>query len=249
MTVKGIIMAGGEGKRFRPLTYYLQKCMIPIGTQQKPILEYIVRLFRHHNITNITVLSGYKSQQIESYFNNGHRFGVKIQYVLDKPNFKGSASALLNAYEEGVFKDSDTLVVYYGDILSNINLSKFVQHHLDSRAYASVALTNNFSLSVGTADMDGMWIKKFKEKPTIDTPVSIGILAFNGAIFENMKKQYEENQYESFDLMGDVIQNLVNKGEKVSGYLTNAFWYDVGSIERYERLSNTHVDEALDFLF
>jgi mannose-1-phosphate guanylyltransferase len=249
MTVKGIIMAGGEGKRFRPLTKKNKKCMIPIGTKQKPILEYSIRLFRHNNIKDITVLSGYKSQQIESYFSNGHRFGVKIQYILDKPNFKGSASALLNAYEEGVFKDSDTLIVYYGDILSNINLSKFVRHHLDSRAYATVALANNFNLSVGTADMDGMWIKKFKEKPTIDTPVSIGILAFNGAILENMKKQYEENQYEEFDLMGDVIQNLVNKGEKVSGYLTNAFWYDVGSIERYERLSNTQVDEALDFLF
>jgi mannose-1-phosphate guanylyltransferase len=249
MTIKGIIMAGGEGKRFRPLTYYLQKCMIPIGTQEKPILEYIIRLYRHHNITDITVLSGYKSQQIESYFNNGQRFGVKIKYVLDKPSFKGSASALLNANQEGVFNDSDTLVVYYGDILSNINLSKFVQHHLDSGAHATVALSNNFSLNVGTADMDGIWIKKFKEKPTIDTPVSIGVLAFSGAILENMKKQYNENHYEAFDLMGDVIQNLVDRGEKVSGYLTNAFWYDVGSIERYERLSNARVNEALDFLF
>jgi mannose-1-phosphate guanylyltransferase len=49
--------------------------------------------------------------------------------------------------------------------------------------------------------------------------------------------------------MKDVIQNLVDRGEKVSGYLTSAFWYDVGSIERYEKLNNVRVKEALDFLF
>ncbi|MCJ7609670.1 sugar phosphate nucleotidyltransferase, partial [Candidatus Bathyarchaeota archaeon] len=42
--VHGVVLAGGEGKRLRPLTYYFQKCMIPIGSTQKPLLEYIVRL-------------------------------------------------------------------------------------------------------------------------------------------------------------------------------------------------------------
>jgi mannose-1-phosphate guanylyltransferase len=248
MTVKGIIMAGGEGKRFRPLSYYLQKCMIPVGFKEKPILEYIIRLLKHHNITDLKILTGYKSKQIENYFNAGSRFGVELKYILDNPDKKGSANSLLNAYEENAFSKSDTLVVYYGDILSNIDLSEALKQHLETKSLATIALAKGFGVNVGTADMKGLWIKKFVEKPILETPVSIGVLILNGQIITEMEKIYTKDK-ETFDLMGDVIQNLVEKNMKVSGYVTDAFWYDVGSIERFERISNDQINEALDFLF
>jgi mannose-1-phosphate guanylyltransferase len=249
MTIKGIIMAGGEGKRFRPLTYYFQKCMIPVGTEEKPILEYIIRLFSYYGIKNLIVLSGYKSQQISNYFNKGDRFGVKIEYLLDKPNKKGSANALLNAYYNNYINKQDTLVIYYGDILSNMNLAKLVTSHEKNEALVTVALSTGFSLNVGIADIEGIWIKEFKEKPIIETPVSIGILVLSGKVIDDMVKLSMDGQSESFDLMGDVIPYLVNKGEKVAGYITDTFWYDVGSLERYERLNNGEIFEFLSFLF
>ncbi|HEX9915460.1 MAG TPA: sugar phosphate nucleotidyltransferase, partial [Candidatus Bathyarchaeia archaeon] len=90
MSVKGVVMAGGLGTRFKPLTEYFQKCMIPIGENQKPILEYIVRLFGHHGVTDLVLLVGYKHQQIENYFDRGERFSVSMKYVLDDPKLKGS---------------------------------------------------------------------------------------------------------------------------------------------------------------
>ena len=78
MAVKGIIMAGGLGTRFRPLTNYLQKCMIPIGDEEKPILEYIIRLFKYHDIRDLVLLVGYRYLQIENYFDQGERFSVKL---------------------------------------------------------------------------------------------------------------------------------------------------------------------------
>ncbi len=71
MSIKGIVLAGGEGTRFRPLTYYFQKCMIPVGDEQKPILDYILRLFKYHGIKKTVLLVGYKHQQIENYFDHG----------------------------------------------------------------------------------------------------------------------------------------------------------------------------------
>ncbi|MBD3204761.1 hypothetical protein GF319_00285, partial [Candidatus Bathyarchaeota archaeon] len=65
MSVKGVIMAGGMGTRFRPLTNYFQKCMIPIGDMEKPILEYIVKLYRYHDIRDLILLVGYKYLQIQ----------------------------------------------------------------------------------------------------------------------------------------------------------------------------------------
>ena len=49
----GVILAGGKGKRLRPLTYYFQKCMIPVGSLQKPLLEYILMLLKKHSILNL----------------------------------------------------------------------------------------------------------------------------------------------------------------------------------------------------
>ena len=87
----GVVLSGGEGKRLRPLSYYFQKCMIPIGSSQKPLLEYIVRLFGYYGISEIILLAGYKHEQIVNYFNEGTRFGVHVTYILDDPMLKGTA--------------------------------------------------------------------------------------------------------------------------------------------------------------
>src|SRR4030042_188421 len=148
-------MAGGLGTRFRPLTEYFQKCMIPIGDHQKPILEYIVRLFGHHRVDDLVLLVGYKHQQIVNYFDHGQRFSVSMSYVLDDPKLKGSANALLNAYRQGALGKGDTLVIYYGDIVSNIDLRDMRRFHSEQGAVATIALAPSFVVNVGVADMEG----------------------------------------------------------------------------------------------
>ena len=248
MSVKGVVLAGGEGTRFRPLTYYFQKCMIPIGEEQKPILDYILRLLRHHGITKTVLLVGYKHQQIENYFEHGERFGVEMTYVLDDPNLKGSANALLNAYKKGAITDEDTLVVYYGDIISNLDIRAMVKHHQSTKADATLALAKRYNISVGKAELDGTRITKFIEKPDLMQPISIGILTLSGSVLKEMSRLQQQGQFKSFDLMGDVISYLVQMGRRVEAYLTDAFWYDVGSIERYERLSPEKLSEVMGFL-
>lgn len=246
--VKGIIMAGGMGTRFLPLTNYFQKCMIPLGEKEKPILEYIIRLYHYHKIDDLIALVGYKYQQIENFFNTGERFGVQIKYVIDKPGVKGSANAILNAYNEGAISKNDTLIIYYGDIVSNIDLREMLRKHNETDATATIALASAFKINEGVATIEGTWITDFKEKPQLETPVSIGILILDGSVISEMEKLNEQGQHESFDLMGDVVQYMVDKREKVAAYVTDAFWYDVGSIERYGRLSNEKISKEMGYL-
>jgi mannose-1-phosphate guanylyltransferase len=51
------------------------------------------------------------------------------------------------------------------------------------------------------------------------------------------------------DIMGDLVPYLIEMGEPVGCYSTDAFWYDVGSVERYEKLENGIVEKALGDLF
>ena len=180
--VHGIVLAGGEGTRLRPLTFYFQKCMIPIGSLQKPLLEYIIRLLSHYEIRNITLLVGYKHEQIENYFNHGDRFGVSISYVEDNPEFKGSGGSLINAYKKGVINESETLLIYYGDILSNINLSKMLTQHFEQRAVATLAVTHRYQVPVGIAKIDGKKVIGWTEKPFLSINAGIGIMVLQSKI-------------------------------------------------------------------
>ncbi|UCH56837.1 MAG: nucleotidyltransferase family protein [Candidatus Bathyarchaeota archaeon] len=246
--VKGVVLAGGQGTRFRPLTYYFQKCMIPVGEHQKPVLEYIVRLFAHHRIEDLILLVGYKHEQVRNYFNDGSRFGVRLGYVLDKPDFKGSANAIVNAYREGAISEDDCVVAYFGDILSDFDLNEMVSKHLEARAGATVALTHGFKVRVGTAEIEKGLISRFIEKPELELPVSVGIVTLSGSVLEEMDRLREENHIKTFDLMGDFIPHLIEKGIPVKPYVSDAFWYDLGSLERYESFENDNLSKKLSFL-
>jgi len=230
------VLCGGEGVRLRPLTYYFQKGMIPIGPKQKPLLEYIARLLKQHGITDICFLVGYKAEQVHNYFDEGSRFGVRISYVLDRPEYKGSGGAVLNAYKQGAVKPEQTLLIYYGDILSNLDLNKMLKQHFRAGAEATLALSKSYQIPVGLAELKDGRIKKFVEKPVMDILVGIGILVLNGSVLKYLETLYEEG--EKMDLMGDLLPQLIRNGRLVRGYVTDAFWYDVGSTERYEKLDN-----------
>ncbi|MCW4035098.1 MAG: nucleotidyltransferase family protein [Candidatus Bathyarchaeota archaeon] len=242
-TVKGIVLCGGKGTRLRPLTYYIQKTMVPVGTEQKPLLEYVVRLFKHHGIKELVFLVNYKSEQIKNYFEDGSRFGVNITYVEDDVNSKGTGGAVLTAYNNGAVSSDDTLLVYYGDIITNMDLTDLLNKHENNKAWSTVALASGFKVRVGVANLDSdSKILGFEEKPTLKKPVSIGISVLKGEMLELMKQLKGDKP--ELDFMGEVLPHLLKEEKPVYGYVTNAFWYDVLSTEALEKLDPQVVKET-----
>jgi mannose-1-phosphate guanylyltransferase len=222
--------------------------MMPIGLKQKPLLEYVVRLLIFNGISDLTFLVNYKSEQIINYFDDGSRFGVKISYLHDVPNIGGTAGSVLNAYRQGEATIDDTLLVYYGDIITTIDLKKMLSFHSNKHAHSTVALASGFTVRVGLADLEENGrIRGFVEKPQLEKPVSIGIIAFNGETLRDIE-QLNKNMRQ-VDLMKDLIPYLIKNGKLVYGYLSKDFWYDVGSTEAYEKLDHRFVDRAFGYLF
>jgi mannose-1-phosphate guanylyltransferase len=217
--------------------------MVPVGLKQKPLLEYVVQLFKFHGIKELVFLVNYKSEQIMNYFEDGSRFGVKISYVEDDPQSKGTAGAVLTAYNKGELDNTDAFLVYYGDIITNMNLTNLLQYHKDKQAWGTVALSSGFKVRVGLAnlDTDGK-VLGFEEKPTLEKPVSVGISVLKGELLEQMK--ILKGNKPELDLMGEVFPHLLKVGKPVYGYISDAFWYDVLSTEAYEKLDPQLVDDT-----
>jgi mannose-1-phosphate guanylyltransferase len=245
---KGLVLCGGLGTRLRPITYYFQKTMIPIGPKQKPILEYVVQLFKFNGITNLAFLVNHKAEQIINYFADGSRFDVKIAYIRDDSMYMGTAGSILNSYRQDVVNTDDTLLIYYGDIITNMNLKDLLSHHKGKNSSATIVLSSSFKVAVGVADVDKDGrIQSFVEKPELKKPVSVGILVLDGEVLEVMEELKKKAR--KLDLMGDVIPHLIKIAKPVHSYLTNAFWYDVGSTEAYEKLDPKVVEDRLSYLF
>lgn len=236
----GVLFCGGKGTRMRPLTYYIQKVMMPIGIDQRPILEYILLHFKRHNIRDFVLLVNYKKEQIQGYFGDGERLGVNIQYVADKPGYEGTGSALLNARD---VIGKKKMLIYYTDIISNINLTEMLEFHNTKQKWATIFLSKGWKLRVGTAKLDtnNNTVIEFIEKPTLDIFVNTGISVVEPIVFDFLES-FENTSH--IDLSKDVFPVIASKKQMVA-YLADCYWEDIGSIERYENLNHKTISELM----
>ncbi|HPH11959.1 MAG TPA: sugar phosphate nucleotidyltransferase, partial [Thermotogota bacterium] len=91
MFTTGFIVAGGEGKRLRPLTNSIPKPLLPIG--EKPIMQTIIERMREYGIKTVFISVNYKKEMIKNYFRDGSRFGVSIRYI-EEENKTGTIGSL-----------------------------------------------------------------------------------------------------------------------------------------------------------
>jgi len=234
--MKAAILCGGTGSRLRPLTYYFQKTMLPIGISQKPILEYVISYIKHFGIKSFTLLVGYKAEQIVNYFKNGIQFNVQIDYSYDRDDLRGNGGALINAYLSGKFSGYSDVLVYYSDILTTLDISRMYDMHIKNGFDATIAVSDHYKLPVGVASVEGNRVIKFEEKPDYKINSTIGILILRTGALEKFAHMTGD-----IDIMGDIIQSLVNEG-KVGAYVSNDFWIDVGSTDTYEKLDHSAID-------
>lgn len=73
-----IILAGGKGTRLAPYTTIFPKPLMPIG--DVPILDVVLRQLKGYGFTKVIIAVGYLAELLETYFGNGSKYGIDIQY-------------------------------------------------------------------------------------------------------------------------------------------------------------------------
>lgn len=231
--ITSLILAGGQGERFRPYTDIIPKPMIPVGNNEKPVLELIVKWLRKHSVEDIVFLVNYKWRYIYNYFEDGSRFKVRIRYSIDEANgYTNTGGSILKAHREGLV--NGRTLIWYGDILAPLDIHDLLKYHAESKSDVTLVVTSRYRVPVGVVKMDSdNNIVEMREKPELDINATIGIAVIEPYILE---LKLEDELGKDFDFMGDLVPWLINNGYRVKAYIYNGEWFDVGSLERYKKL-------------
>ena len=221
--MKAVILAGGKGTRLRPYTTNFPKPLMPIG--ERPILEIVIKRLKEFKIKDIIITTGHLGELIRAFFNDGKKYGVNITYSKeDKP--LGTAGPL-NLIKE---KLTGTFLVMNGDILSNINFNKLIKYHKQQKNIATIALSKRkVDIDFGIVNISNKNdFVEWKEKPTIEYLVSTGIYIFAKESLKFLPK-------DGFFNLPDFILKLNKENKKISGYLHDGYWLDIGRPDDYEK--------------
>ena len=228
--MKAVIMAGGEGTRLRPLTCGLPKPMVPI--LDKPVMEHIINLVRSYDIKDIAVTMAYLPSIIINHFGDGSDWDVNLNYYTEDIPL-GTGGSVLNAED---FLD-DTFIIISGDALTDIDLKEAIDFHRKKGSKATLVLkkvANPLEYGVIITDYEGKIIR-FLEKPSwgevFSYTINTGIYVLEPEVLNYYKKG------DNFDFSKDLFPKLLNDNIPMYGYVSNAYWNDIGDLKVYKEVN------------
>ncbi|MBU0650371.1 glycosyltransferase [bacterium] len=221
--LQGIILAGGFGTRLTPITDEVTKSMVKAAN--KPILEYMVELFKTHGIENIKIGVNYLPFLIEKHFGQGEKWGVSISYPIERDPM-GTAGAVKRMIGEC----KDTVLVAMGDVITDINLEKIIKFHKKNNSKVTIALkevedTTHFGIVV--LDETGR-VKSFQEKPSPKDAKSnlanIGIYVLEKEAFDLIPSG------QVYDFGNQLFPLLLEENIPFYGFQIPCYWKDIGTM-------------------
>ena len=211
--MKAIILAGGRGKRLRPITDYVPKPLIPI--KNIPIIEWQIKYLKKFGVSEVIICSGYKTEMIENYLNN-KKLGVKITFSIETTPL-GTGGAIKKA---GKKISEKSFIVINGDVITNMDLKKLLKKE---NSIASIQLKTKFGILQTNDDK----IIKFDEKKEIEN------LWMNAGVY-HLKKSTLKDLPNIGDIEKTLFPNYAKKEKLFTLKFRNVQWYSIDSFKDME---------------
>jgi NDP-sugar pyrophosphorylase family protein len=200
----------------------LPKPLVPIGG--RPILEHLMHTLADSGVTRVDLCVGHLGGLIQTYFSQAGTIpaAMNVDWRWEREPL-GTAGALrLIPDLEGTF------LVLNGDVLTTLDYRALVEFHRAQGSLLTVAMhAKRVDLDVGVIESVGGRITGYREKPSLDYDVSMGIYVFDAAILSYLPDgpcQFPE-----------LVWRLLEDGKYVSAYRSDAAWYDIGTLGEYDR--------------
>ena len=211
--MKAIILAGGRGKRLKPITDYVPKPLVPI--KNIPIIEWQIKYLEKFGIKEVIICTGYKTEMIENHLNMKN-IKTKITFSIEKSPL-GTGGAIKKAAK---LINEKSFFVLNGDTITNIDLNKLAKK---KNAIAAIELRTKY----GILETDDDKILNFREKKEIpDTWMNAGIY--------HLQKEVVKELPIKGDIEKTVFPKYAKKGILDTVKFKNSKWYSVDSFKDME---------------
>ncbi len=224
--MQAVILAGGEGKRLRPLTSSIPKPVVRLV--DRPFLSFMLEWLRAHGIDEVILSCGFMAEGVRSVLGEGADLGIRLRYV-EEPEPRGTGGALKLA--EPML--DERFLMLNGDVLTDIDLGAQIAQHASTGARATLALVavpdpSAYGLVALAPDHS---VRDFVEKPSAngDSPqtnlISAGAYVLEREILELIAPDRKVS------IEGEVWPLLVGAG--LYGFPSESYWLDIGTPARY----------------
>ncbi|NQW29689.1 MAG: NTP transferase domain-containing protein [Ignavibacteria bacterium] len=224
---KAVIMAGGFGTRLRPLTMSIPKPMVPLAN--RPMMGHIVQLLKKHGITRMVSVLYFQPESITSYFGDGAKMGVQMEYITAEADF-GTAGSVKNA--ESLLQEP--FIVISGDVLTDFDITAAINFHKAKGAMATIVLTRvpqPLQYGIVMTDSEDR-ITRFLEKPSwgevFSDTINTGIYILEPSVLDLIPPKTD------FDFSKDLFPLMLSKGLPLFGYTATGYWKDIGNLQEYQ---------------
>ncbi|MEM4554438.1 MAG: sugar phosphate nucleotidyltransferase [Candidatus Anstonellaceae archaeon] len=210
---KAVVLAAGEGKRLRPLTYTRPKCMIQLAG--KPILQHVLENLALVGVREAAVVVKYKKESITEYFEKNPVPSLKLHFIEQGEKY-GTAAAFGEAEE---FAD-DVFFGVAGDIITEAAALEKLAKEAEGEITAALKRVEE-PQEYGTAVVKDGRIAGFEEK--VQNPKSnlanCSLYVFEPSVFKKINeiKKSPRGEYEIVDLL------VGAKAVQIENY-----WLDMG---------------------
>ena len=232
--MQAIILAGGKGTRLKPYTTVLPKPLMPIG--DCPILENVIKQLKKSGFKKITLTIGHQHDLFIAFFGNGEKWGIAIDYYIEKEPL-GTAAPI-----RCIENLEDTFLMMNGDILTDIDYKKLFVLHKNKKVDLTIATHKRTqNINYGTLEYSqNHLLTNFSEKPSYDLNVSMGIYILSRTVVSCIPKKGH------FDFP-DLVYKLLTENKKIYCYPYEGYWMDIGRPDDYEQAIEDY-DKMKDLL-
>jgi NDP-sugar pyrophosphorylase family protein len=231
--MKAMILCAGYGTRLGDLTRETPKPLLRVGGHA--LVDFILANLKKHGFSEVMVNVHHHADQVRAGLGHWAHRGVSIDYSFEE-TLLGTAGALKKV--ESFFADEEVFLVHYGDIVTDLDLTKMLQFHRERRATATL-LVHKRQRSNSAVEFDGnQCIHQFVERPPESfwdkihsAWVNSGVLLLTPRVFEVIPDEAPS------DWPRDIFPKLISS-QSLFAYCLDSYRIAVDSPERLAQLES-----------
>ena len=249
----GIIMAGGQGSRLRPITNVRPKPMVEV--LGRPVIDFVKDSMVQGGVENIIVTTGYRGEMLAEHIQHWNVDG-RTARINQESTPMGTAGSVRLLLEE----ITDTVIIGSGDSVASFDVASLLKAHKMNGAKATMALwevddPSPFGIVGLSTSQDGEidgnlregFIRRFKEKPTPEEAFSNVINAGLYILEPEVMELVPEG--EKYDFSKNLFPRLLEMGWPMYAQAINGVWFDVGSPQELIRAQNVLIERCEELPF